>query len=164
MPTVQTKAEVERLIAWTKYPPVGQRSYGVARAHQYGFDFDAYVSTWNRRSTLMIQIESVKGVEAVDELLTYEAVDGVMVGPYDISGSLGIPGRLSDPRVTEACRKVIEACRRHGKSCGTQVIEPDGQNVAAAMQQGYTFVVLASDVFLLWKWAARMRELVLATK
>ncbi len=160
VPNVTTRAEVEQIIAWCKYPPIGQRSYGVARAQAYGMAFNEYVSTWNQRCTIVIQIESVAGVRAVNELLQYDDVDGVMVGPYDISGSLGIPGALTDPRVTEACSRVIEACQRAGKVCGTQLVEPDVQQVDAAFAQGYTFVVLASDVFLLWKWSERMCQLV----
>lgn len=160
VPNVSTPEQVERIIAWCKYPPVGRRSYGVARAQGYGMGFEEYVSTWNERSTILLQIESITGVEALPELLAYEAVDGVMIGPYDISGSLGIPGELDHPRVTEACGCVIEACRRLRKACGTQIIEPTETAVAAAFEQGYTFVVLASDVFVLWKWGERMRTLV----
>ena len=159
VPNVSTRAQVEQLIAWCKYPPLGARSYGIARAQGYGMAFDTYVSQWNERSTLLIQIESVAGVEAIDALLGFEAVDGVMIGPYDISGSMGIPGQLEHPRVAEACGRVIEACQRHRKACGTQVIEPTEASVVAALGTGYTFVVLASDVFLLWTWSERMRRL-----
>jgi len=159
-PNVSTLQEVERLVEWCKYPPIGKRSYGVARAHGYGRDFAQYAATWNDRSPIIIQIESIRGVEAADALLAHEAIDGAMIGPYDLSGSLGIPGQLSDPRVTEASLRVIKACRRHRKACGTQVIEPTEPAVTEAFKAGYTFVVLASDVFVLWKWSARMRELV----
>ncbi len=158
VPNVSTRAEVEQVIAWCKYPPVGSRSYGVARAQGYGADFERYVAEWNERSTILLQIESMAGVEAIDELLGFEAVDGVMVGPYDLSGSMGIPGQLEHPRVAEACARVIEACRRHRKACGTQLIEPTESAVSAALETGYTFVVLASDVFILWKWSERMRK------
>ncbi len=160
VPQVSTMSEVERIVEWCKYPPLGKRSYGVARAQGYGFDFDEYVATWNERSTIIIQIESVKAVEALDGLLGGDSVDGAMIGPYDLSGSLGIPGQLSDPRVTAACERVIDACRRHGKACGTQVVEPTEQDVRESLDAGYTFVVLASDVFVLWKWGERMRKLV----
>lgn len=159
VPNVTSRAEVERIIAWCKYPPIGQRSYGVARAQEYGIAFEPYVSTWNQRCTIVIQIESMAGVEAADTLLGYDDVDGVMIGPYDISGSLGIPGALTDVRVTAACHRVVEACQRHGKACGTQMIEPDERTVTEAFEAGYTFVVLASDVFILWKWSERMRTL-----
>ncbi len=162
VPNVATTAEVERIVEWVKYPPVGKRSFGVARAHGYGFDFDSYTASWNDRSILLIQIESAQAVEAAETLLANPSIDGVMVGPYDISGSLGIPGQLSHSRVTEACAKVVEACRRQGKACGTQIVEPTPASVEACFKAGYTFVVLASDVFLLWKWSQRMRSLISA--
>ena len=158
IPNVSTRAEVEQVVAWCKYPPVGSRSYGVARAQGYGVDFERYVAEWNARSSLLIQIESAAGVEAIDTLLSCDAVNGVMIGPYDLSGSLGIPGQLSHPRVTEACARVIEACQRHRKACGTQLVEPTAEAIRAALDAGYTFVVLASDVFILWKWSERMRK------
>lgn len=160
VPMVSTPAEVERIVEWCKYPPLGRRSFGIARAQRYGFDFDDYTATWNERSTIVIQIESVEGVKAIDQLLAHDAVDGAMIGPYDLSGSLGIPGRLSDPRIADACARVVDACIRHGKACGTHLVEPAESNVRQAFESGYRFVVLASDVFVLWKWSERMRALV----
>ena len=159
VPNVSTEAEVARIVEWMKYPPQGKRSYGVGRAQGYGFDFDAYVSRWNESSPLLVQIESIAGVEAVERLVSHPQVDGAMIGPYDISGSLGIPGQLSHPRVQEACGRVAEACRKQGKGCGIQLVEPDEGQVTAALGQGCTFIVLASDVFILWKWAERMKKL-----
>lgn len=160
VPNVSCADEVERIVEWCKYPPQGRRSFGVARAQGYGFDFDRYIKTWNDRSAIIIQIESTEGVEAVDKLLDHESVDGVMIGPYDISGSLGVAGQLSHPRVLQACARVIGACERYGKACGSQIVEPTKARVEASIREGYSFVVLASDVFLLWKWSEQMRGLV----
>jgi 2-keto-3-deoxy-L-rhamnonate aldolase RhmA len=163
---VNTPAEVEALVSLVKYPPVGRRSYGVNRAQAYGYDFDEYTSTWNATSSLIIQVESVEAVENIDALVAFDEVDGVMVGPYDISGSLGVPGQTGHPRVIEASRHVIEACSRAGKSCGTQTADPGEAGVNALFDLGYTFAILGSDLFVIWKWAeqmgglmARMREL-----
>jgi 2-dehydro-3-deoxyglucarate aldolase len=133
VPMVSTVSQVRQIVDWCKYTPVGKRSYGVARAQGYGFDFARYTS--------------------------HEAIDGVMIGPYDLSGSLGIPGQLFHPRVTEACRSVVEACERHGKACGTQIVEASPEALSAAFAAGYTFVVLSSDVFLLWKWSERVKDM-----
>src|SRR3990167_7201142 len=160
VPNVSTPAQVAQIVNWCKYPPVGARSFGVARAQGYGCTFEEYVAGWNARSTVVIQIESIRGAEAADELVAHEAVDGAMIGPYDISGSLGVPGELDHPRVTGAARLVIDACRRHKKGCGTQIVEPTAERVAEAFEAGYTFVVLASDVFILWKWSERMQSLI----
>ncbi len=81
-----------------------------------------------------------------------------MIGPYDLSGSLGIPGQLDHPSVVGAAQKVIDACAKFNKGCGTQIIEPDMKNIEDAFSAGYTFVVLASDIFILWKWTERVRN------
>src|SRR5205823_2090686 len=93
VPMVSTAEEVQAIVDWSKYFPTGKRSYGVARAQGYGFDFEKYTAEWNSRSVILIQIESIRGVENVSELLGHDAIDGVMIGPYDLSGSLGIPGQ-----------------------------------------------------------------------
>lgn len=156
---VNTPEEVEALIRLVKFPPIGNRSYGVNRAHGYGWDFDEYIQTWNEHSPFLIQVESIQAVEKIDRLLQYDEVDGVMVGPYDISGSLGVPGQTSHPKVIEASRRVIEACERHGKSCGTQVSEASEAGVQALFDLGYTYAILGSDLFVLWKWAEQMAAL-----
>lgn len=160
VPMVNTPEELDRIVNWTKYPTVGKRSFGVARAQGYGFDFSIYMRTWNDSSILILQIESIEGVSNIDRLVNHEEVDGVMIGPYDMSGSLGIPGQLDHPRVTEACAEVIKACKTYGKSCGTQIVDPDVKNVAQAFKRGFTFVILGSDLFQAWTWGERMQNLI----
>jgi len=160
VPMVSTPEEVEQLISWCKYPPLGKRSFGIARGQGYGFDFNNYIKNWNELSSLIVQIESIQGVDNIEKILSYEEIDGAMIGPYDLSGSLGIPGQLDHPRVVKASKEVIDVCSRLGKACGTQIIEPDPENVEKAFDDGYTFVVLASDIFVLWKWAAQMKAFV----
>lgn len=156
---VETAEQVKDLINLVKYPPLGKRTYGVNRAQAYGFDFDTYIQNWNSTSTFMLQIESIKGVENIDSLLCFDEVDGVMIGPLDISGSLGVPGQTTHPLVIEASRKVIDACRRYGKSCGTQVADANPQSVQALFDLGYNYAILGSDLFVLWKWATQMQDM-----
>ncbi len=156
---VETPEQVQALIRDLKYPPVGRRTYGINRAQAYGFDFDEYIQNWNKTSTFMLQVESIIGVDNIDQLLAFDEVDGVMVGPLDISGSLGVPGQTTHPLVIEASCKVIEACKRHGKSCGTQVADVNLASVNALFELGYNYAILGSDLFVLWKWAAQMRDM-----
>ncbi|OPY86536.1 MAG: 4-hydroxy-2-oxovalerate aldolase [Syntrophus sp. PtaU1.Bin208] len=161
---VDTPGEIEALVGHLKYPPAGRRSFGVNRAQAYGFDFDDYVRHWNETSTFIIQVESIRAVENIERLLSFDEVDGVMVGPYDISGSLGVPGQTAHPLVLDASRTVIAACARRGKSCGTQVADASADSVAALFNLGYTYAILGSDLFVLWKWAEQMRDLIQSMK
>ena len=101
---------LKKIISYFKFPPLGNRSYGVNRAHSYGFDFDRYITSWNKTSSLIVQVESIEAVENIESIIDFEEVDAVMIGPYDISGSLGVPGQLEHPLVQSACKKVVNAC------------------------------------------------------
>jgi len=160
VPTVETPAEVEKIIEAMKYPPRGKRGYGIARAQGYGNEFKEYTSNWNQESILILQIESVRAVSNIEALLEFEEVDGVMIGPYDISGSLDVPGEIDHPSVLEAGQKVVDACRHYGKACGTQDINPSVSSVESSLRAGYTFIVLASDVFILWNWGNDVESLI----
>jgi 2-dehydro-3-deoxyglucarate aldolase len=164
VPMVNTAQEAQKLVLWCKYPPEGRRSFGISRAQGYGFDFDGYTKSWNRSSAIIAQIESSEGVSNIDGIISLDGIDGAMVGPYDLSGSLGIPGQLDHPLVVESCKKVIAACRRHKKACGTQLISPDATGVKKALASGFTFIVLSSDVFLLWKWSDRMKNIIVDSR
>jgi 2-keto-3-deoxy-L-rhamnonate aldolase RhmA len=156
---VNTPEQVQAIINDLKYPPVGRRTYGVNRAQAYGFDFDDYIKTWNDASPFLIQVESIQAVENIEKLLAFDQIDGVMVGPYDISGSLGVPGQTTHPLVIEASKKVIAACEKFGKSCGTQVADVNPASVQALFDLGYTYAILGSDLFVLWKWAEQTQSL-----
>ena len=158
VPMVSTPEELEQIIEWTKYTPVGNRSYGIARGQGYGFDFEEHTATWNDSSIIIIQIESIQAVENIDKLLSFDEIDGVMIGPYDLSGSLKVPGKIDHPLVVEAGKKVMDACVKHGKSCGTQDTEPSQESIEDKFEKGFNFVVLGSDIFLLWKWSERMKQ------
>lgn len=159
IPMVNTSEEAEQLIEWIKYPPQGKRSYGINRAQNYGHNFLDYTTSWNQSSSIIFQIESIQGVKNIDKILAFDEVDAVMVGPYDLSGSLGIPGQLEHPDLLEATKVVIDAAKKFNKGCGTQIVEPNQVAIKKSIDAGNTFAVLSSDIFLLWKWAENVNKL-----
>jgi len=161
---VEKPSHVEQLLGYIKYPPLGRRTYGVNRAHGYGLEFDDYIGSWNRTSIFLLQIESILGVQNINQLLAYDDVDGVMIGPLDLAGSLGLPGQTKHPRVLEASQHVIEACKRHGKSCGTQVADSAPEEIEFIFSLGYSYVILGSDLFVLTKWTSEMQTLIQSYK
>lgn len=152
-PLVTNQSQNENLIKQIKFPPLGSRSFGVNRAHGYGRDFSEYVENWNAKSVYVAQIESKEAVSNIHSILQDEALDAVMIGPYDLSGSLGVPGDTQHPLVLEAEKVVIESCRKNGKSCGTQIANFTQKNVEIAVSKGYTFIIASSDLFILNSWA-----------
>jgi 2-dehydro-3-deoxyglucarate aldolase len=161
-PLVHNAALSQKLIDQIKFSPDGKRSFGINRAHGYGANFEKYLAEWNALSVYIAQIESIEAVKNIDGILAGAQLDGVMVGPYDMSGSLGVPGQLQHPLMIEAEAEVIAACKKAKKSCGTQIAEFSEKNVEAALEKGYTFIIASSDLFILNSWAQRADSLIKA--
>ena len=153
-PMVNSLEELQELLNDVKYPPLGKRSFGINRAQGYGKDFDDYVSNWNKSSIFIAQIESKSAVDSIQKIVSNPDLDGIMIGPYDLSGSLGVPGQKFHPLVKEAESKVIKACKERGISCGTQLSDFNNDSVQAALDMGYTFIIASSDLFVLEAWAS----------
>ena len=151
VPQVSHGDEVERVVQALRYPPEGQRSFGVAAAHHYGRAFDAYVRAANASLSLIVQVETVTAVEQIDTIVAHPAVDAVMIGPYDLSGSLGVPGELAHPRVRDACATVMAACQNASVSCGLHLVYPTLEEIQRQIAAGCTLLVLGSDIFNLWQ-------------
>jgi 4-hydroxy-2-oxoheptanedioate aldolase len=147
LPRLDTAAEVAAALRHLRYPPEGDR--GVAtynRACRFGLD-PAALDRANTEVLAVVQIESARAVEQVEEIAALEGVDVLFVGPRDLSHDLGVPGDTRAPRYLEALDRVRTAAQRFGKSCGLLV--PDGAAAAEQHAHGWTFVAVGSDSSLL---------------
>jgi 2-keto-3-deoxy-L-rhamnonate aldolase RhmA len=152
-PMVNAASELKNLVDLVKYPNVGKRSFGINRAQGYGNNFDDYVASWNENSVFVAQVETKEAVNEIHEITNNSNLDAIMIGPVDLSGSLGVPGQKFHPSVKEAELKVIDACYKAGISCGTQLSDFNPNSVKAALEMGYTFIIASSDLFVLEAWA-----------
>ena len=151
VPMVNSKAEAELAVNSLKYPPLGQRGVGLARAQGYGETFDEYVRRANDDGLLIVQIEHIDAVRNVDEILSVPGIDGTFIGPYDLSLSMGLPGQLHHPDVEAAKQKVLEATKAHGLVPGIHLVHPDtvGQELKECVALGYQFIALGTDILFL---------------
>jgi 2-keto-3-deoxy-L-rhamnonate aldolase RhmA len=149
VPLVDDSDAARRAVAAARYPPAGRRGFAYVRANAWGVDFDTYTATANRDVVVIVMIESRSAVENIDAILEVDGVDGVLVGPYDMSGSYGVIGQTSHPLVKNACRHVASACHAHGKSAGLHIVVPDEDRVRAALDDGFTFLALGMDTVFL---------------
>jgi 2-dehydro-3-deoxyglucarate aldolase len=149
VPMVNTKEDAIKAVNAVKYPPVGTRGVGLARAQGYGMDFERYNNRLNRDSVVIVQIEHIKAVENLDDILSVDGVDAFFVGPYDLSGSLGIPGQLKHPKVIKSLEKVMRVAGRHNVIPGFHVVQPDIEEVAMKIRRGYKFIGYCLDTLFL---------------
>lgn len=151
VPMVNTKADAELAVNMTKYPPLGYRGVGLARAQGYGAHFNDYVQYANEDSLLIVQIEHKDAVENIDEILSVQGIDGTFIGPYDLSLSLGIPGQLNHPDIIAAKKRVKEATTAKGLFAGVHFVHPDTavDDCREAIAEGYRFIALGTDILFL---------------
>ena len=154
VPQVSSVADAREIARAALYPPLGQRSVGIARAQGYGRTFAETLR--ERNFATVVQIETVAGVENVQSIVQEPYVDAVIVGPYDLSGSCGVPGDIACAQVQDAIATVLDSCKRAGKSCGIFAAGPD--TAKAYVQQGFDLVGVGIDAYLLQQAYASCRS------
>lgn len=148
VPMVNSKEEAERAVGAVKYPPQGRRGVGLARAQGYGTAFEAYKKRLKKDSIVIVQIEHIDAVENIDEILQVKGVDGFIVGPYDLSGSVGHPGQFDHPQVVQALKKVMEASKRLKVPAGYHVIPPEPKELNRKIKEGFRFLSFSLDTLV----------------
>lgn len=145
VPRVNTAAEAEAMLRAIHYPPEGTRGVGLGRASRYGEAFDEY-RTWLDESCVFIpQIEHEEAVANIDAILAVDGIDACLLGPYDLSASLGVPGQLEHERVQEAQKRVREAAERADVPVGLHLVEPDPSRLPALLAEGFRLLVYSVD-------------------
>lgn len=161
VPLVNSVAEAQKAVSATRYPPEGVRGYAFCHANGWGRHFARYIQQDVNEIVVLVMVETRQAVEELDAILEVPGVDGVFLGPYDLSGSYGVPGELDHPLMRRAKRQVIEACTRKGKTAGQHIVTPTQDNVREALAEGYTLLVLGMDTQFVLDGAAQARRMAL---
>lgn len=148
-PMVNSREQAERCVKAAKYPPTGFRSAGLWRAQGYGFDSGKYFERNNDESIVIVQIEHIEAVSNLESILSVPGIDAFIIGPYDLSGSLGVPGQFEHPKVKEALETVYATARRIKISAGFHIIQPSVQEVRERLKQGFSFIAISLDAIYL---------------
>ncbi len=155
IPMVDSAEEAATLLRATKYPPQGFRGVGSALARASVFSaIPDYLTTANDQICLIVQIESLKGLAALDAILAIEGLDAVFIGPADLAADMGHLGNAGEPAVKAAVLDALRRIRAAGKAAGVLSTEPDF--IADCTAAGANFVGVGIDVLL---YAQSMRAL-----
>ncbi len=148
IPLVESAAQARDLVSAMRYPPAGIRGSGAALARASRFSGIAdYVPTANDQMCLLVQVETCAGIEALDDILQVEGVDGVFIGPSDLSADMGFAGNPAAPPVREAIRDALAKIAASDKAAGILAVDPD---VAREYRDwGAQFLAVGIDVLML---------------
>ncbi len=149
VPMVKSAEDAKAAVQSVYYPPRGQRGVGLARAQGYGAGFQKYRSWLEENAVIVVMIEHVDAVNSIDEILAVDGVDAYIIGPYDLSGSMGRPGDLDHPDVQSAIARVLEAGHHSGKPGGIHVIEPNQDELQRRIAAGFNFLGYGLDIRIL---------------
>jgi len=146
-PQVNSVEHAQRIVQAAKYAPVGQRGLGIARAHRYGLRVREYMQSANDDTAVIVQAEHRDAIAHIHQIVRVDGVDGVLIGPYDLSASLGRPGAVDHPEVRDAIARVRDACRAVNIPIGIFGVTADA--VKPYIEQGFTMIVAGVDTVLL---------------
>lgn len=121
VPMTETPEQAREIVHWSKYPPVGERGYGSGIGASYyktGLETVSAMKEINDRTISIAQIETGLAIENAEEIISTEGIDAVIIGPNDLSVSLGIPGKLTDELEIRSITKIAELARKYGKGFG----------------------------------------------
>ncbi|MBF0427579.1 MAG: 2,4-dihydroxyhept-2-ene-1,7-dioic acid aldolase [Magnetococcales bacterium] len=149
VPMVETAAQMEAVREACCWPPVGTRGVGFSRANLFGKHFDDYAKE-AQAPLLVAQIEHIRGVENLASIIAVPGLDTILVGPYDLSASMGLTGQFDHPTFQEAMRVIIDVCQMHHFPAGIHVVMPRPNDLRQRIADGYRFIAYSIDaVFLL---------------
>ncbi len=149
-PRCEDADQLAHAVRGAKFPPIGHRGFGLGPP-QIGYQqatFDEITEHCNRETLVIAQIESVKALEGVSELAAVEGLDSLLIGPADLSVSLGVAGQWQHPKLVDAIDKVIATCADHALWPGMQV---RSYSLASFyIDRGMKLIGCSTEAALLW--------------
>ncbi|MDR1776326.1 MAG: 2,4-dihydroxyhept-2-ene-1,7-dioic acid aldolase [Desulfovibrio sp.] len=168
-PMIESREQLDAAIDFATYP--GQdtwrdegkraeeyRGVGYCRANAFGRDFDEYLKRLAPDIFLVAQIEHVRAVENLDAIISHPRLDAIMVGPYDLSGSMGITARFDHPDFLGVMETIKAGCERRKMRMGLHIVRPDERELARHIGNGARFIAYGIDAVFLWLGAQRPHQ------
>jgi 2-dehydro-3-deoxyglucarate aldolase/4-hydroxy-2-oxoheptanedioate aldolase len=148
IPLVNSAEQLRHAISFAKYPPEGIRGCSFALAHDdyRGGDLKEKMRQANEEVLIIAQIETVAGLECVDEIVAVPGLDAIWIGQFDLSASLGIAGQFDHPTFIAAVEKIAVACRKKAMTMTLGAMDPD--ELALGPSRGFHLLVYAADLWI----------------
>lgn len=145
VPMVSTIEDARNAVNHCYYPPKGTRGVGLSRAQGYGKKFEEYKRWVDDNLTIIVQLEHYKAIENLRDIAAVEEIDAFMIGPYDLSASLGFPGKFDLPIVKESIDKFRETCIEKDLSMGLHIVPIEPKRIDKAIEEQFSFIAFGTD-------------------
>ncbi len=149
VPMVNCAKDAKKAVSAVRYPPQGTRGVGLSRAQGYGVSFKKYCQWLQKQSIVIVQIEHKDALKNLKEIFSVEGVDAFIVGPYDLSSSLGVAGDFDSPKMKDALSKIYRIAKQKRICAGYHVVFPEPNLVEEKIKEGFSFIAYSVDFLLL---------------
>ena len=144
IPMVESAQQLQTMISHSKWPPSGIRGVGFSRANLYGKNFNNYREEASQ-PFIGAQIEHINAVNDIENILAVPGLDAIIIGPYDLSASMGIVAQFDHQDFTAALNRILKGCEKMKKPAGLHIVDPDPVQLAARINEGYQFIAYSID-------------------
>lgn len=148
VPMVESAEQLRAIKDACCWPPAGTRGVGFSRANLFGKNFDSYMVE-AQAPLLVAMIESICAVEHLQKILAVDGLDAILIGPYDLSASMGLTAQFQHPDVKLALRSIQELSKASHIACGIHVVEPLPEELHKRIEEGYQFLAYSVDAVFL---------------
>lgn len=155
-PDIRTAGEARRIVGRAKFPPHGERSFSLARCTGYGRNAPKYYARANEAITVVAMIEHVSAIIEIPDITSVDGIDAVLIGPYDLSGSLGCPGDFESPVYCRALRDITGACSNLDVPFGVHYPHAAAFTATECLAAGMKFVAVGMDTTTLSRASAEI--------
>ena len=147
VPVIESREELDYFAQYCFFPPKGKRGLGLTRANYWGKNLEEYFNEF--KPTIIAQIETKKGAENIADIVSSGFLDGIMIGPYDLSASLGTPGQFDNEAFKDICASVTVKAKNHKKMVGYHQVEPNAKMLQKCIKDRYDFIAYGTDIVAL---------------
>jgi 2-dehydro-3-deoxyglucarate aldolase len=149
VPSINSRASAVEAVSSTQYAPYGKRGVGLGRAQEYGPGFKEYFDKKSRDIVVIVMIEDKVALPEINSILSTPGVDGYLIGPYDLSCSLGIPGEFDNPLFIQTLSDIKQSGELVGCPSGIHLVEPNLKELNNKIKEGYKFIAYGVDIRML---------------
>ncbi len=148
IPMIETAEQLLMARDACRWPPAGNRGVAFSRANLFGKYFDDYIEE-AQQPLLIAMIEHVNAIDNLDSILKVDGLDAILVGPYDLSASMGLTAKFDHPDFITIMDRIRQNCEESGIPCGVHVVMPDAEVLRERLDEGYRFIAYSIDAVFL---------------
>ena len=148
IPMVESAEQLERIRDFVRWPPAGKRGVAFSRANLFGKNFDEYIEE-SQQPLLVAMIEHINAIENLDDILRVDGLDAILIGPYDLSASMGLTAKFEHSDFLDVMKKIKESANKVKVPCGIHIVTPSTDELQEKIKSGYRFIAYSIDAVFL---------------